>query len=356
MNPTNHTANSSTGNAAGDALGNPAGRTAVGAAGSRPLKPLSVWATAQRDARGQRKDRYLPETTRHPARMLPAVARHAIETLTQPGDLVLDPMCGAGTTLVEALHAGRHAVGIDIEPAWAQLARDNIAYTHRQGVGGHAHVITTDSRMLPGILPPDYLEQMLGRVNLVLTSPPYGNHAHGLIRAAPGRGVAKRNHRYAPHARSGNLAFQPPHRLLAGVTRILAGTRPLLAPDAHIVITTRPWREGGELVDLPGAIAHAAAEAGLTPVQRCVALLAGIREHRLVVRASFFQRSNTTNARRAGQPWHLICHEDLLIFRAGRTRSSSGKLKQRQGEPGRSLASFSGLGARVRNESEGVSL
>lgn len=275
-------------------------------------RPLSVWVTAQRDARAQRAGRYVPETTRHPARMLPAIARQAIEALTEPGDLVFDPMCGAGTTLVEALHTGRHAAGIDIEPAWAELARANIAHTHRLGVGGHAHVITTDSRLLPGILPPDYLEQMLGRVRLVLTSPPYGNNAHGLVRSGPG-GVVKRHYRYAPHARSANLAFQPPTRLLAGVARILAGCRALLAPDAHIVITTRPWREGSQLVDLPGAVARAAADAGLVPVQRCAALLAGIREHRLVVRASFFQRRNVTLARQHGQPWHLICHEDVLI-------------------------------------------
>jgi tRNA G10 N-methylase Trm11 len=82
-------------------------------------KPISVWASAQTDSRAQRRGRYVPGTTAHPARMLPALAATAIAGLTEPGDLVFDPMCGAGTTLIEAMHLGRAAVGVDIEPRWA---------------------------------------------------------------------------------------------------------------------------------------------------------------------------------------------------------------------------------------------
>ena len=84
--------------------------------------PLSVWATAQTDARAQRRGRYLPAATAHPAKMLPAIAATAITRYTQPGDLVADPMCGIGTTLVEAVHLGRDAVGVEYEPRWARLA------------------------------------------------------------------------------------------------------------------------------------------------------------------------------------------------------------------------------------------
>src|SRR5262249_44627160 len=53
----------------------------------------------------------------------------------------------------------------------------------------------------------------------------------------------------------------------------------------------------------------------LVPAARCVALLAGLRGGRLIARPSFFQLDNLRRARRAGQPWHLIVHEDVLIFR-----------------------------------------
>ena len=51
---------------------------------------------------------------KYPARFSPVFARAAIETFTKPGDLVLDPHVGGGTTLVEARAAGRAALGVDI--------------------------------------------------------------------------------------------------------------------------------------------------------------------------------------------------------------------------------------------------
>jgi hypothetical protein len=51
---------------------------------------------------------------KYPARFSPAFARAAIETFTKPGQLILDPHVGGGTTLVEARALGREAIGVDI--------------------------------------------------------------------------------------------------------------------------------------------------------------------------------------------------------------------------------------------------
>ena len=110
--------------------------------------PLSVWATAQQTPRAQRKDRYLAPSLAHPAKMLPAIARAAISDYTSPGDYVCDPMCGIGTTLVEAVHLGREAVGVEYEPAWADLARANLAHARAQGATGHGEVVSGDARHL----------------------------------------------------------------------------------------------------------------------------------------------------------------------------------------------------------------
>lgn len=50
------------------------------------------------------------------ARCPPPLVDWAINRLSQPGDLVLDPMAGSGTTLVEAALLGRRARGADIDP------------------------------------------------------------------------------------------------------------------------------------------------------------------------------------------------------------------------------------------------
>src|SRR6266851_1179553 len=53
---------------------------------------------------------------KYPARFSPTFVRAAIETFTEPGQLVLDPHVGGGTTLVEARVLGREGVGVDINP------------------------------------------------------------------------------------------------------------------------------------------------------------------------------------------------------------------------------------------------
>lgn len=54
------------------------------------------------------------EFYRYPARFSPVFVRAVIEEFSAPGDLVLDPFAGGGTSLVEAVALGRHAIGIDI--------------------------------------------------------------------------------------------------------------------------------------------------------------------------------------------------------------------------------------------------
>src|SRR6516165_8014944 len=50
------------------------------------------------------------------AKFPPQLPRAFIRVLTAPGDVVLDPMMGSGTTIVEALLEGRRGIGLDIDP------------------------------------------------------------------------------------------------------------------------------------------------------------------------------------------------------------------------------------------------
>jgi tRNA1(Val) A37 N6-methylase TrmN6 len=280
---------------------------------------VSVWATAQTSPAAQRKSRYVAESTAHPAKMLPAVAAHAIAHYTQPGDLVLDPMCGIGTTLIEALHQDRRALGVEYEPHWVHITRANLDLARHNGIEHHGQVFHGDARHLATLLPPEHL----GQAALVVTSPPYGPSTHGQVTAAPGTGVHKYHHLYGNALDRGNLANIGHHRLLSGFTKILAGTVAFLRPGGHIAITIRPWREHAELIDLPSQILACGTHAGLIPVERCVALLARLADDDLVARGSFFQRDFIRKQREAGLPLHLIAHEDVLVFRKKREPASS---------------------------------
>ena len=65
-----------------------------------------------------------------PAKFPPALPRRFIEVLSRPGEAVLDPMAGSGTTLVEAQSLGRRAIGCDIDPLARRIARAKLEPPH----------------------------------------------------------------------------------------------------------------------------------------------------------------------------------------------------------------------------------
>ncbi|MBA3736780.1 MAG: site-specific DNA-methyltransferase [Actinobacteria bacterium] len=276
-------------------------------------RTLSVWPVAQQTARVQRQGRYLPASTAHPAKMLPELARQAIAAYSDVGELVLDPMCGTGTTLVEAVHLGREAIGVELEPRWVALAAANLTLARDQGATGRGLATRGDARRLADGL----LDQLAGRVPLILSSPPYGDSLHGQVRTGP-KPVEQYDNRYSHNP--DNLAQLPRQRGRRGrpsfttaLAEILAGCRRLLAADGFLILTARPYRRKGELVDLPGQLEQLAREAGLELHERLVALLCGLRGTELVPRPSFFQMQQQRSG--AIPRMLLIAHEDVLVFR-----------------------------------------
>jgi modification methylase len=138
---------------------------------------------------------------------------------------------------------------------------------------------------------------------------------HGQVRTTRDSGrpnVENFDHR---HSRDpGNLAHRSLDDLMTGFTEILIGCHKLLKPGGFLAITARPIRRHGALVDIPTIALAAAIDAGLTPWERCVALLARVSDVGLTARASFFQLVNTANARKNGLPMHVPAHEEVLVL------------------------------------------
>ena len=59
--------------------------------------------------------KYLHGIHRYPAKFFPELPRWLIEKYTQPGEIVLDPFSGSGTTNLESLILGRNSIAVDIE-------------------------------------------------------------------------------------------------------------------------------------------------------------------------------------------------------------------------------------------------
>jgi DNA modification methylase len=61
-----------------------------------------------------------------PAKFPPQLPRKFILNLTYPADIVLDPMMGSGTAILEAYLNGRHGVGVDIDPLAMKIAKAKV--------------------------------------------------------------------------------------------------------------------------------------------------------------------------------------------------------------------------------------
>lgn len=62
----------------------------------------------------------------HPAQKPVAVIKKLIEIFTDPGDVVIDPCCGSGSTLRAAVELGRSAFGFEIDRTFYQRAKEEM--------------------------------------------------------------------------------------------------------------------------------------------------------------------------------------------------------------------------------------
>jgi site-specific DNA-methyltransferase (adenine-specific) len=66
------------------------------------------------------------ERTGYPTQKPEALLERLIEACTCPGDLVVDPYLGSGTTLAVAARLGRRAIGVDLNPESLRLTRERL--------------------------------------------------------------------------------------------------------------------------------------------------------------------------------------------------------------------------------------
>lgn len=71
---------------------------------------------------------------KYPAKFFPELPRWLIERYSEPGDLVLDPFMGSGTTNVEASLLDRPSIGVDVDPFSRFLARVKVTPLSPRGL------------------------------------------------------------------------------------------------------------------------------------------------------------------------------------------------------------------------------
>jgi hypothetical protein len=255
-------------------------KAALRRTGQEHIGPAAtLWPFGQVTDTAARAGRYLPDTSRHPQRTRAALTTHVIARYGRPGQVVLDGFVGSGTTMVEAVYAGRHAVSVDQDVRWVDLSVRALAREH--GATGNALVLCVDTRDLSPI--PRRLHQ---RVDLGLATPPRQFKRNDLT----GRADDATNHR-----RTG--------RRHANRDQLDTRAAPRHHPRVHQPAHTRrrlPARS-------PAAIAATARRTGLQLIERAAAL-------RVPVREAASSTANRCRARkRRGVP---VVHDDVLIHQA----------------------------------------
>ena len=120
---------------------------------------ISIWS----DLRKTKSEREL----KHPAMFPSALAERLIECFTnEQSRVILDPFAGVGSTLIAAKELGKDAIGIEISPEFAEIARRRVQQVLPFEGTPDINIHVADCRDLAAYVPAK-------SVDMVITSPPY---------------------------------------------------------------------------------------------------------------------------------------------------------------------------------------
>ncbi len=290
--------------------------------------PLAVWPVGQTPAAEQWAARYLPGSADHPGSITPELARWILVEYSQPGELILDPCCGAGPTLIEAAARGRRAIGVETQDSSARLAVANCEHILAPKVWPLVEVITGDPRRLA-----DLIGAHCGQVDLAVLCPPTGADTDS-SRLSAQRRLSPSS---APDTPNGN-AVKRQHGNVAGdaAGELVAACTQVLRPGGLLITVTGNTHNPDRLIDRAGNTVAAAQAAGLDYLQHIVAVHAAVRDSDLAAPPSA-STGETGDASGRAPRRHLVVHHDVLVFRqrADPTLRRAGCAAARPPDPSR---------------------
>ena len=197
------------------------------------------------------------DVLRHPAKFPETLARQFIEFFTKPGQVVLDPMAGTGSALIAALWTGRHSYGIELNPVYAEIARQVIA-TERAALpnpenGTICEIICGDANHVVELA----RQYALPPIDYMITSPPYWDmlHARGAETQRRRRTSTDLDVVYSSHPDDiGNIPVYDD--FLGRLAGIYEAMQPLFRPGAYLTIIVKNIKKGGKLYPLAWDLAH----------------------------------------------------------------------------------------------------
>jgi DNA modification methylase len=194
---------------------------------------------------------------RHPAKFPETLAMEFISFFTKPGQVVFDPMAGTGSALVAALRTGRHSFGIELNPAYADIARQVIV-EERTNLGQavddlQCELITGDAAHTIEIA----RHQHIPPINYLLTSPPYWDmlHRQGASTQKARRSAPELDVFYSNNPQDlGNITDYA--EFISHLAQVYVHLQPVLVPGAYLTIIVKNVKKGGVIYPLAWDLAR----------------------------------------------------------------------------------------------------
>ncbi len=123
------------------------------------VQTTTVWSFPERG-------KWATHSAKYRGNWAPQIARNIIQLYSQEGDIVLDPMVGSGTTMIEAKLLGRKGIAYDIHPEVVKLAKESCRFESEKRVF-EPQIEPGDAKNLKNIKD--------ASIDLVATHPPYLN-------------------------------------------------------------------------------------------------------------------------------------------------------------------------------------
>jgi len=245
------------------------------------LEKTTVWSFPKRGDWATHK-----HNARFRGNWAPQVARNLILRYSKPGDVVLDPFVGSGTTLIECKLLGRRCIGVDVNYEAVMVAWSRLYHLGCEGV----ELYVGDARNLSEIEDES--------VDLVATHPPYA----GIIK-------------YAASGSKWDLSSLRSSSEYAAEMRVVAEELwRVVKPGGHVAIMVGDARKRKFLVPLGFRVMEAFLDAGFLVREHVVKV-----QHNMLGTRKWAARDND---------FLLLAHEHIFVFAKPRCEEEAKKLRE----------------------------
>ncbi|MHC4604623.1 MAG: TRM11 family SAM-dependent methyltransferase [Planctomycetota bacterium] len=247
-----------------------------------PLEWTTVWSFPERG-------NWATHNPKYRGNFAPQIARNIIEMYSEKGDSILDPMVGAGTTLIEAKLLARNALGMDINPEAAKLAETALNFKH--------HPLSKQKVKIGDARDLSFLKD--DSFDLVLTHPPYMN----IIKYSDGKIPADLS----------NIGSLP--KFCDEIEKIAEELFRVLKPDKYCAILIGDTRKGKHYVPLAFYVMQRFLKVGFILKEDIIKV-----QHNCATTERWRPK-----ARR--DKFYLIMHEHLFVFRKPKQDENLSRIK-----------------------------